>query len=69
MPGTGLEPVWLSPHAPQTCVSTSSTTPADDVIVIIAQARLSVKQILKILVENPEIISYPNLPAIDKVNA
>lgn len=28
VPGTGLEPVWRKPHAPQTCVSTSSTIPA-----------------------------------------
>ena len=28
VPKAGLEPAWISPHAPQTCVSTSSTTSA-----------------------------------------
>ena len=28
VPKGGLEPPWLAPHAPQTCVSTSSTTSA-----------------------------------------
>ncbi len=28
VPKAGLEPAWIAPHAPQTCVSTSSTTSA-----------------------------------------
>src|SRR3979490_804622 len=28
VPEAGLEPAWVSPHAPQTCVSANSTTPA-----------------------------------------
>ncbi len=28
VPKAGLEPAWITPHAPQTCVSTSSTTSA-----------------------------------------
>jgi hypothetical protein len=28
VPEAGLEPAWVAPHAPQTCVSASSTTPA-----------------------------------------
>jgi hypothetical protein len=28
VPKGGLEPPWLAPHAPQTCVSTNSTTSA-----------------------------------------
>src|ERR1700690_40132 len=28
VPKGGLEPPWVAPHAPQTCVSTSSTTSA-----------------------------------------
>ena len=28
VPKPGLEPGWVAPHAPQTCVSTSSTTSA-----------------------------------------
>jgi hypothetical protein len=29
VPKAGLEPAWIAPHAPQTCVSTSSTTSAE----------------------------------------
>jgi hypothetical protein len=29
VPKAGLEPAWITPHAPQTCVSTSSTTSAE----------------------------------------
>ena len=28
VPGAGFEPARISPHAPQACVSTNSTTPA-----------------------------------------
>jgi hypothetical protein len=30
VPEAGLEPAWISPHAPQTCVSANSTTPAGE---------------------------------------
>lgn len=30
VPEAGLEPAWVAPHAPQTCVSASSTTPAPE---------------------------------------
>ena len=33
VPETRIELVWVSPHAPQTCVSTNSTTPADNRII------------------------------------
>ena len=31
---TGLEPVWYEPHAPQTCASASSATPAKSYILM-----------------------------------
>ncbi len=30
VPETRIELVWVAPHAPQTCVSTNSTTPASN---------------------------------------
>src|SRR5258708_33364557 len=47
VPEAGLEPAWVSPHAPQTCVSANSTTPAAgvDELSILESAPGSVKRL------------------------
>ena len=62
---TGIEPVRFSPHAPQTCASASSATPAcrrdcDNVIIILFFIKMSIP-FLKFLSKNLQFSSFFSL--------